>query len=80
MYYDSQTGNSIVFDLGNGYELTYGQLTDITLAEGEQVSAGDIVGKVAEPTIYYSVEGSNVYFKLTKDGEPINPLNSMPNS
>ena len=55
-------------------------MTDITLAEGDQVSAGDIVGKVAEPTIYYSVEGSNVYFKLTKDGEPINPLNSMPNS
>ena len=80
VFYDPQTGNSIVFDLGNGYELTYGQLTDITLAEGDQVSAGDIVGKVAEPTIYYSVEGSNVYFKLTKDGEPINPLNSMPNS
>ena len=79
VYYDPQTGNSIVFDLGNGYELTYGQLTDITLAEGDLVTAGDIVGKVAEPTIYYSVEGSNVYFKLTKDGEPINPLNSMQN-
>jgi len=66
-----------VFDLGNGYELTYGQLTDITLAEGDAVSAGDIVGKVAKPTIYYSVEGSNVYFKLTKDGQPVNPLSRM---
>lgn len=63
--------------IGNGYELTYGQLTDITLAEGDVVSAGDIVGKVAKPTIYYSVEGSNVYFKLTKDGQPVNPLSRM---
>ena len=63
-----------LFDLGDGYELTYGQLTDITLEEGQQVKAGDVVGKVAEPTIFYSVEGSNVYFKMTKDGEPVNPL------
>ena len=77
VYYDAQTGNSILFDLGDGYELTYGQLTDITLAQGDRVSAGDIVGKVAQPTIYYSVEGGNVYFKLTKDGQPINPLSRM---
>ncbi len=74
IYHDVQTGNTVLFDLGDGYELTYGQLTDITLEEGQQVKVGDIVGKVAEPTIFYSVEGSNVYFKMTKDGEPVNPL------
>lgn len=74
IYHDVQTGNTVLFDLGDGYELTYGQLTDITLEEGQQVKAGDVVGKVAEPTIFYSVEGSNVYFKMTKDGEPVNPL------
>lgn len=74
VYHDAQTGDSILFDLGNGYELTYGQLTNITLEEGQQVKAGDVVGKVAAPTIFYSVEGSNVYFKMTKDGEPVNPL------
>ena len=74
IYHDVQTGNTILFDLGDGYELTYGQLTDITLEEGQQVKAGDVVGKVAAPTIFYSVEGSNVYFKMTKDGEPVNPL------
>ncbi len=74
IYNDAQTGNTILFDLGGGYELTYGQLTDITVKEGQQVKAGDLVGKVAEPTIFYTVEGSNVYFKMTKDGEPVNPL------
>ena len=74
VYYDSQTGNSIRFDLGNGYMLTYGQLEDITLNPGDKVSAGDIVGKVAKPTIYFTEEGTNIYYKLTKDGEPVDPL------
>lgn len=74
IYYDSQTGNTVTFDVGDGYELTYGQLEELAVAEGDRVSAGDLVGKVAAPTIYYSEEGSNVYFKLTKDGIPVDPL------
>ena len=65
VYYDSQTGNTIRFDLGNGYMLTYGQLDDISLKAGDRVAAGDVVGKVAKPTIYYTEEGTNVYYKLT---------------
>ncbi len=74
IYYDSQTGNTVTFDVGDGYELTYGQLEELAVAEGDRVSVGDLVGKVAAPTIYYSEEGSNVYFKLTKDGIPVDPL------
>ena len=74
VYYDSQTGNTIRFDLGNGYMLTYGQLDNICVNAGDRVSAGDIVGKVAKPTIYYTEEGTNIYYKLTKDGEPVDPL------
>lgn len=77
VYYDAQTGNSVCVDLGDGYELTYGQLNDIYLAEGDFVTTGEIIGNVAAPTKYYSVEGANVYFKLTKNGEPINPLNRL---
>ena len=74
VYYDLQTGNTIRFDLGNGYMLTYGQLDSIALNPGDRVSAGDIVGKVAKPTIYYTEEGTNIYYKLTKDGKPVDPL------
>lgn len=74
IYYDAQTGNTVTFDVGDGYELTYGQLEELAVAEGDRVSAGDLVGKVAAPTIYYSEEGPNVYFKLTKDGTPVDPL------
>lgn len=75
--YDPATGNTVVMDLGNGYELTYGQLENITVSEGSFVSVGDGIGTVAYPTKYYSVEGSNVYFKLTKDGEPVNPMSRL---
>ncbi len=75
--YDPVIGNSVVMDLGNGYELTYGQLENITVSEGSYVSTGDIIGVVASPTKYYSTEGHNVYFKLLKDGEPVNPMSKL---
>ncbi len=75
--YDPTIGNMVVMDLGNGYELTYGQLENITVSEGSYVSVGDGIGTVAAPTKYYSVEGTNVYFKLTKDGEPVNPMTKL---
>lgn len=77
VYDDPETGTTVVMNLGDGYELTYGQLTDLTVAEGDVVTTGEIIGKVAAPTMYYSVEGCNVYFKLTKDGQPVNPMNRL---
>lgn len=77
IYQDPQTGTTIVMNLGDGYELTYGQLQEIMVEEGDFVEAGVFLGKVAAPTKYYTVEGTNVYFKLTKDGEPVNPLNYL---
>ena len=75
--YDPTIGNTVEMDLGNGYELTYGQLENITVSEGSYVNVGDGIGTVAAPTKYYSIEGTNVYFKLTKDGEPINPMSRL---
>ena len=77
IYEDPEIGTAVIMNLGDGYELTYGQLTDLTVAEGDVVTTGEIIGKVSEPTKYYSVEGCNVYFKLTKDGQPVNPLNRL---
>lgn len=77
VFKDSQIGNGITMELGNGYEITYGQLEGILVSEGSYVSMGDMIAQVAAPTKYYSVEGCNVYFKLTKDGEPVNPMTRL---
>ena len=63
---------------GNGYQAIYGQLTDLDVAEGDSVEKGEIIGYVAAPTKYYSEEGSNLYFAMKKDGEPIDPIAYLP--
>ena len=74
VFYDEEIGNALTVALGSGYELTYGQLADIQVAAGDTVSRGELLGTVAAPTKYYTLEGTNVYFRMTKDGEPVNPL------
>lgn len=73
IYEDARIGKAVDLDLGNGYQATYGQLKDIAVSLNSYVAAGDLIGSVAAPTKYFSVEGSNLYFQLTKDGEAVNP-------
>lgn len=73
VFENEEIGKAVALELGNGYQVTYGQLDEISVAEGDLVDAGDKLGIVAAPTLYYSVEGSNLYFQLTKDGTPVNP-------
>ena len=70
----AQTGLTVNIDLGNGYEVLYGQLKDIPLNVGDYVAANTVVGYVAQPTKYYVSEGCNVYFEMRKDGQAIDPL------
>lgn len=71
---DEVTGCTVTVDLGDGYEAVYGQLKELNFAVGDYVEAGHVIGYVSEPTKYFSVEGSNLYFELRKDGAPIDPV------
>ena len=73
----AQTGTTVTLDMGNGYSAVYGQLSDVPVAVGDYVGAGESLGTLSEPTKYYSVEGPNLYFEVLKDGEPVDPLNFM---
>jgi murein DD-endopeptidase MepM/ murein hydrolase activator NlpD len=73
-----ETGCTVTQDLGDGYTAVYGQLKELNFAEGDTVEAGQVIGYVSEPTKYYSVEGSNVYFSLKKDGEAVDPKEYLP--
>lgn len=70
----AETGATVTVDMGDGYSAVYGQLKEISWNTGDEVAAGDIIGYVSEPTKYYSVEGTNLYFELMKDGAPVNPM------
>lgn len=73
----AEIGNYVVLDLGNGYELTLGQLENLTVKKGDVVKKEQTIGKTAQPSKYYSVEGSNIYLKLTKDGNSVNPMDFL---
>lgn len=73
IFTDPKIGNAMTLDLGDGYQVTYGQLKNIQIPLNEYVQAGEVIAEVAEPTKYYSTEGSNLYFEMKKDGDSINP-------
>lgn len=77
VFYNEEIGNAVMVDIGNGYVITYGQLKDIAVAEGSYVEKGAIIGYVAKPTKYYSVEGANAYFALTLNGQPADPMGTL---
>ena len=75
---DSETGMTVTMDMGNGYQAVYGQLKDVTVAPEQTITAGTVIGTVAQPTKYYSSEGTNLYFALTKDGTAVDPFMYLP--
>ena len=75
---NAQTGTTLTMELGNGYQAVYGQLTDLTVSEGDTIKKGTTIGYIAQPTKYYSTEGTNLYFAMKKNGEPIDPIEYLP--
>ena len=74
---NEEIGNYLVLDLGNDYTAICGQLKEVSAVEGEYLEKGQLLGYVAEPTKYYTVEGSNVYFQLNYQGAAVDPLDYL---
>lgn len=70
----AETGQTVTIGLGDSYQAIYGQLKEVEVSAGDYVKQGDTIGYLAEPTKYYSVEGANLYFSMTKEGKPVNPM------
>jgi len=70
---DRVNGMMMTVDMGNGYKATYGQMKDLGVKEGDRIVKGQAIGNVAQPTKYFSKEGSHLYFGMTKDDAPVNP-------
>lgn len=69
-----ETGITVTMDIGGGYQLVYGQLSGVNYGTGAYIEKGSLVGTVASPTKYYTVEGSNLYFEMLHDGVPADPV------
>lgn len=72
---DPETGFTITTNIGDGYSLVYGQLSnDVAWEVGDAVDVGEVIGTIQEPTKYYSVEGSNLYFEVLENDQTVNPM------
>ena len=74
IYNNEETGCTVVQDLGDGYSAVYGQIKELPFKVGDTVECGQVVGYISEPTKYYSIEGSNLFFQILKDNQPVNPM------
>ena len=68
-----ELGLCVTINVGNDYRMIYGQLKDVPVTEGQAVSAGSVLGSVAQPTRYYLEEGPHLYFAMTRDEIPVDP-------
>ena len=75
-----ENGKSVTIDHGNGWLTTYSQLQDeLYVDEGDVVRQGEIIGGVANPTIYSVLLGSHLQFEVTKDDQAMNPNDILAN-
>lgn len=75
IFENEEIGHAVTLELGNGYQVTYGQLEDIQVTLNGYINKGETLASVAAPTKYFSADGTNLYFALEKDGTPVNPEN-----
>ena len=73
VFENEEIGHALTLDLGDGYQVTYGQLKDISVTIGTVVNPDTVIARIAKPTKYFSLEGPNLYFMVTKDQTPIDP-------
>lgn len=70
---NEETGTTVSVAIGDGYVTTYGMLDEVVVKEGDTVSADQLLGTIAEPTAYYTMEGPALYFKLQNGEDPVDP-------
>ncbi|MCX7864482.1 MAG: LysM peptidoglycan-binding domain-containing M23 family metallopeptidase [Novosphingobium sp.] len=73
----SQFGNLVVIDHGNGWHSAYGSLERVTVRKGDRVAQGERVGLVGNTSVTGRTE---LHFELRKAGKPVDPLSHLPAS
>ena len=64
-------GKLVILDHGKGYYSIYAQASQLNVAEGQVVAAGQVLGNVGDTG---SLVGSSLYFEIRKDAVPQDPL------
>lgn len=71
---DEEIGEYFELSIGDNYKIRLGQLENIQVKKGDNIEEGQLIASVSEPTKYYTLEETNIYMKMTNDGEAVDPL------
>ena len=74
---EPDTGLTVGMRIGSEYVIYYGNLKDCTLKVGDHVNRGEEIGKVSQPTKYFTIEGCHLHLRLERNEEPVNPLSYL---
>ena len=71
---DDLMGTSVTIAHDGGYETVYSNLQSVpTVSEGQEVSAGEVIGSVGCTSIAEFAVPAHLHFAVTKDGGPCDP-------
>lgn len=71
---DLLMGTTVVLEHENGYQTTYANLQQTPpVAQGDSVTAGQIIGTVGTTASAESAQGPHLHFSVTKDGDAVDP-------
>lgn len=74
VYEDAQMGMTVVIRHDGGYTTHYASLAEgVPVKAGDKVEVGQTVGFVGQTALMESALGDHVCFRVTCDGEPVDP-------
>ena len=65
-------GVRVVIDHGQGYKTVYAHLDKFTVKKGQQVSRGELIGKVGNSGMSTA---PHLHYEVHKNGKPVDPIN-----
>ena len=61
IFVGEKIGNTVIVDAGNGYQITYGHLQDISIKKGQVLQTGDLIGHLGKtgttnPHLHFQID------------------------
>ncbi|NEP17315.1 MAG: M23 family metallopeptidase [Leptolyngbya sp. SIO4C1] len=69
--YNGGYGNSVTLDHGYGYETLYAHMSDVTVAVGDTLKRGDVVGHLGSTG---RSSGPHLHYGIYRQGEAVDPI------
>ena len=69
---------TVTMDIGDGYELVYGQLKELPVKEGDYLKSGETVG-ICKVNLHVIIQkkAATYIFEVRKDGESVDPMSLL---